>query len=203
MKGKIIKLLPTFFLITSVVIAQPRGPKKHHGFEQGMHKGEYFQQRIDKLAEEGIISEQQKQELKNAIEDLKKYREEAWSDGKLTKEEHQTLIEKEKAFREKTRDILEKAREERIEELRDPKEREKMFNERIERMVKNKKISQEKAEELKKQHKELLELEEKIWSDGVMTKEEQKELLKKRKEFNQKLRKCFAEHWEHHREKKD
>jgi chromosome segregation ATPase len=187
--------LPIMLLLTaSLLLAQHRGPKaecpeRHYGWEKGKRRGEFFQERINKLAEKGVISQQEKQELESAIEDLKKYRQEVWSDGKLTKEEQQSLIEKEKAVREKTRQVLEKAKEELAEEWRDPKEREKMFNEKIDVMVKNKKISKKEAEELKKQHKELLELEEKIWSDGVMTKEEKKELFEKRKKFNEKLKK--------------
>ena len=172
----------------------PQPLKKHYGWEKGKHKGEFFQQRLDKLVKDGVITEQEKQEVEKSIDDLKKYRHKAWEDGKLTKEEHQNLIEKEKAVREKTRQILEKAREEMVEEWRDTKEREKLFNERIENMLKNKKITQKEADKLRKQHKELLELEEKIWSDGVMTKEEQKELFKERREFHRKIRKFLERH---------
>jgi len=194
MKVKLITVAVISFMVASIVSAQLRGPKgkpieRHRGWETGQHRGEFFQERINKLAEKGVITEQEKQELNSAIEDLKKYRQEVWSDGKLTKEEHQTLIEKEKAVKDKTRQVLEKAREEMFEDLRDPKEREKMFNERIEFMLKNKKITQKEADELKKQHKELLNLEEKIWADGVMTKDEQRELFKKRREFMERVRK--------------
>jgi len=194
MNYKKVSLPLILLLAASLLLAQHRGPKaecpeRHYGWEKGERRGEFFQERINKLAEKGVISQQEKQELESAIEDLKKYRKEVWSDGKLTKEEQQSLIEKEKAVREKTRQVLEKAKEELAEEWRDPKEREKMFNEKIDVMVKNKKISKKEAEELKKQHKELLELEEKIWSDGVMTKEEQKELFEERKKFNEKLKK--------------
>lgn len=194
MKVKLITVAVISFMVASIISAQPHGPKgkpieRHHGWGRGQHRGEFFQERINKLAEKGVITEQEKQELNSAIEDLKKYRQEVWSDGKLTKEEHQTLIEKEKAVKDKTRQVLEKAREEMFEDLRDPKEREKMFNERIEFMLKNKKITQKEADELKKQHKELLNLEEKIWADGVMTKDEQRELFKKRREFMERVRK--------------
>jgi hypothetical protein len=194
MNCKKVSLPLMLLLAASLLLAQHRGPKaecpeRHYGWEKGERRGEFFQERINKLAEKGVISQQEKQELESAIEDLKKYRKEVWSDDKLTKEEQQSLIEKEKAVREKTRQVLEKAKEELAEEWRDPKEREKMFNEKIDVMVKNKKISKKEAEELKKQHKELLELEEKIWSDGVMTKEEQKELFEERKKFNEKLKK--------------
>jgi len=194
MNYKKVSLPLMLFLAASLLLAQHRGPKaecpeRHYGWEKGERRGEFFQERINKLAEKGVISQQEKQELESAIEDLKKYRKEVWSDGKLTREEQQSLIEKEKAVREKTRQVLEKAKEELAEEWRVPKEREKMFNEKIDVMVKNKKISKKEAEELKKKYKELLELEEKIWSDGVMTKEEQKELFEERKEFNEKLKK--------------
>jgi len=194
MKVKLITVAVISFMVASIISAQPHGPKgkpieRHLGWGRGQHRGEFFQERINKLAEKGVITEQEKQELNSAIEDLKKYRQEVWSDGKLTKEEHQTLIEKEKAVKDKTRQVLEKAREEMFEDLRDPKEREKMFNERIEFMLKNKKITQKEADELKKQHKELLNLEEKIWADGVMTKDEQRELFKKRREFMERVRK--------------
>jgi hypothetical protein len=194
MNYKKVSLPIMLLLAASLLLAQHRGPKaecpeRHYGWKKGERRGEFFQERINNLAEKGVISQQEKQEIESAIEDLKKYRKEVWSDGKLTKEEQQSLIEKAKAVREKTRQVLEKAKEELAEEWRNPKEREKMFNEKIDVMVKNKKISKKEEEELKKQHKELLELEEKIWSDGVMTKEEQKELFEERKKFNEKLKK--------------
>jgi endonuclease III len=92
------------------------------------------------------------------------------------------------------RDILEKAREKLFEEYKTPEERERIFNEKIDNMLKRQIILQKEADEIKKQHKELLEFEEKIWSDGVMTKEEQRELLDKRRRFHEKLRKFFKKH---------
>jgi acetyl-CoA carboxylase carboxyltransferase component len=195
-KKIILPILLSF--ITSLLVAQPvgpkpQGPKKHYGLEKGKHKGEFYEERIDKLAEKGIITEQEKQEAKDAINDLKKYRQEVWSDGKLTKEEQQSLIEKEKTVREKIRSILDKAKERVEEKHKDPKEREQMFNKRIDDLLKDKKITQQQAEELKKKHKELLDLEEKIWSDGVMTKEEREELAKKRQELDRQLRDVYKQ----------
>jgi hypothetical protein len=60
-------------------------------------------------------------------------------------------------------------------------------------LLKDKKITQQQAEELKKKHKELLDLEEKIWSDGVMTKEEREELAKKRQELDRQLRDVYKQ----------
>ena len=196
MNYKKVSLPLIIFLTSSLLVAQssgPRhqGPKKHYGWERGERRGEFFEEKINKFAEKGIITPQEKQELLDSIEDLKKYRQEVWSDDKLTKEEQQSLIEKEKEVREKIRSTLEKAKEEMIDERRDPKERERIFNERIENALKNGRISQKEAKELKKQHKELLELEEKIWSDGVMTKEEQKNLLQQRRKFNERVRNIF------------
>jgi hypothetical protein len=193
MNYKKITLPIILFVATNLLVAQspgpkPQGPKKHYGWEKGKHKGEFYEERIDKLAEKGIITEQEKQEAMDAINDLKKYRQEVWSDGKLTKEEQQSLIEKEKAVREKIRSILDKAKERVEEKHKDPKEREQMFNRRMDDLLKDKKITQQQADELKKKHKELLDLEENIWSDGVMTREEQAELIKKRQEFNRQLR---------------
>jgi hypothetical protein len=61
-------------------------------------------------------------------------------------------------------------------------------------MLKRQIILQKEADEIKKQHKELLDFEKNIWSDGVMTKEEQRELLDKRRRFHEKLRKFFKKH---------
>ncbi len=193
MNYKKITLSIIIFFATNLLVAQspsprPQGPKKHYGWEKGKHKGEFYEERIDKLAEKGIITEQEKQEAKDAINDLKKYRQEVWSDGKLTKEEQQSLIEKEKSVREKIRLILDKAKERVEEKHKDPKEREQMFNRRMDDLLKDKKITQQQADELKKKHKELLDFEKNIWSDGVMTREEQAELIKKRQEFNRQLR---------------
>ena len=193
MNYKKITLPIILFVTTNLLVAQspsprPQGPKKHYGWEKGKHKGEFYEERIDKLAEKGIITEQEKQEAKDAINDLKKYRQEVWSDGKLTREEQQSLIEKEKSVREKIRSILDKAKEKIDERHKEPEEREQLFNDRIDNMLKNKKITQQQAEELKKKHKELLDFEKNIWSDGVMTREEQAELIKKRQEFNRQLR---------------
>jgi chromosome segregation ATPase len=198
MNYKKVSLPLMLLLAASLLLAQHRGPKaecpeRHYGWEKGERRGEFFQERINKLAEKGVISQQEKQELESAIEDLKKYRKEVWSDGKLTKEEQQSLIEKEKTVREKIRSILDKA-EVRVEEKhKDPKEREQMFNKRIDDLLKDKKITQQQAEELKKKHKELLDFEKNIWSDGVMTKEEQKELAKKRQELDRQLRDVYKQ----------
>jgi predicted HicB family RNase H-like nuclease len=180
----------------SIVFAQPPvfGREKFHAWRKCKDAFEVFMRRADELVEKGVITEQEKQELKKLAEELKEYREEIWKDDKITKEEQRSLIEKEKAFRGKVRDILEKAREKLFEEYKTPEERERIFNEKIDNMLKRQIILQKEADEIKKQHKELLEFEEKIWSDGVMTKEEQRELLDKRRRFHEKLRKFFKKH---------
>lgn len=189
MKCKTIGSIVLLVTLTSVVYAQSPIPRLRGFHAWRKRKGALFEQRIDKLVEKGIITEQEKQELRNLAEDLRKYRQEMWSDDKLTKEEYQVMIEKERAVRKKIHDILEKAKETLFREYhKAPKEKEKVFNEKIDNMVKNKKISPKAADELKKQHKELVDFEEKIWSDGVMTREEQKELIQKRKELRKKIR---------------
>lgn len=187
-------ILATMILMFSMLSAeiQKCGPRRHFGYEQGERKGEFFQERIKNLKEKGIITEQEEKEVLSAIEDLKTHRKKVWEDDKLTKEEQETLKQKEKAVRDKVKEILMKA-EKHFEEEKTPEKKEKYFNERIDRAVKEGRISKKDAEELKKMHKELIKLEQEIWSDGVMTREEQKKLLNKQAEFNKEMRELFEE----------
>lgn len=159
-------------------------PKQYKGFKE--KKGELFYERIKKLKEEGIISDEEEKEIFKNIEDLKNYRKEVWADDKLTKEEERKLKEKEKIVREKIHSILEKSKEHLIED-KSPKEREEIFNKRIDNMLKKGVISKKQADELKAQHKQLINLEEEIWSDGAMTRQEQRKLIEQRRKFNEKV----------------
>lgn len=158
-----------------------------YNYKTDEHRGELFEKRIKNLKEKGLITEQEEKELLDKINEVKNYRKEVWADDKLTEEELKQLRNKEKELRRKVHEVLERTKEQFIEQ-KTIQEREKFFNERIDKMVENKKITQQQADELKKQHKELLLLEEKIWSDGVMTREEQNNLLKQKRNFNTKMR---------------
>lgn len=184
-------MLPLYSQPTDV--PQNLSPAYH---KKSKHKGELFEQRIKILKEQGVITEDEEKELLDAINEVKTYKEQVWSDGKLTKEEQQNLLQKQRNLREKIRSVLDKAKEEFIEE-KSPQECEKVFNARIDKMLNNKKITQKQADELKKQHKELLQLEEKIWSDDVMTKEEQEELFKQRKKFHKTMREILKKEYKH------
>ncbi|MCX7940688.1 MAG: hypothetical protein N2555_02800 [Endomicrobia bacterium] len=195
MKHKTAILILSFFGFFSIHIHaqykdKPLWQKHQCRCCESKTKTEFFEKKINKLKEDGVITEQEEKELLDAINDVKLYREQVWSDDKLTKEEQQNLSQKEKALREKIRTVMDKAREYYAEE-KTIQEKEKFFNEKIDKLLKDKKITKNDADELKKQHKELLQLEEKIWSDNVMTKEEQQKLTEERKKFNKKLREVF------------
>lgn len=183
-KSKVLGTIIVGIIAFSTLQAQPPIPDKGFG-----KRKEMFEQRIRNLKEKGIITEQEEKEVLDAIEDLKNYRKEVWADDKLTKEEQQTLFEKEKNVREKINNILDKARN--FEEKRTPQEKVKFFEERIDNMVKEGRISQKDADELKQEHAKLIDLENEIWSDGSMTKEEHRKLLEARKKFGEKSRKIL------------
>lgn len=205
MKYKNLLTILTIVLTTATIFAQPKSKisyKKEKGcsdekckqsisfYKSGDNKDELFEQRIKNLKEKGFITEQEEKDLLDKINEVKSYRNEVWSDDKLTKEEQQQLRNKERELREKIREVLDRTREQFMEE-KTIQEREKFFNEKVDKMLKDNKITKKQADELKKQHKELLQLEEKIWSDGVMTKEEQKNLLEQKRNFNNKMREIF------------
>ncbi len=183
-KAKIFGAIVVGAIAFNTLQAHPPMPDKGFG-----KRKEMFEEKIKNLKEKGIINEQEEKEVLNAIEDLKNYRKEIWADDKLTKEEQQTLFEKEKNVREKIKNVLDKAKT--YEEQKDPQERARIFEERINNMVKEGRISQKEADELKQEHTKLIELEKEIWNDGAMTKEENRKLLKSKKKFWEKSRKVF------------
>ncbi|MCS7227916.1 MAG: hypothetical protein NZ839_03010 [Endomicrobia bacterium] len=186
-------LLVSIFLLPLLPIFSENEKCGHHRYDSPCrreHKGEFLQQRIKKLKEEGVITAEEEKEILDAVNDLKSYREEIWKDDKLTKQEQETLKQKEKLVRDKIKQILQKVQQH-FEQEKTPQEREEILNKRIDKAVNEGKISKKEADELKKLNKDLTDLEQKIWSDGVMTKDEHKKLIEKKEEFNKKMRDVF------------
>ncbi len=99
------------------------------------------------------------------------------------------MFDKEKELREKIRAILEKVRD--LNKKISPQEKTKFFEERIDTMLNEGKITKKEADEIKAHHRDLIKLEEDIWADGVMTKDEQKKLFETRRKFQEKLKNIF------------
>ncbi len=151
-----------------------------------------FEQRLKNAVEKGIITQQQADELIKMKKELEEYNKTIWTDDKMTKEEKKRVEQMRKEFREKVRTVLDEAMKKWHEKHKDEKSQGRLFNERIDKAVKNGKITQQQADELKKQREEIEKLETEIWSDGAMTKEEREKLYKARKEFGEKVRNILA-----------
>ncbi len=155
------------------------------------HKRKFeFDQRIKNAVEDGIISQQQADELLKLKKEVEDYHKNIWSDDKMTKEEKEKAEQLRKTFQQKVHEVLETA----IKNWREKQDKSVMFDRHIDRALKNGKITQQQADELKKTKQQLDQLEKDIWSDDVMTKEELKKLLQAKKDFHKKISSMF--HWD-------